>query len=285
MTEPPTPSPEPAHTVESTSGGLQGLLERNRWLVFVLPFVVYMAMNSLEPTPPEPPPAALEEADEAAEEPAAVEPEAGGLLGIGYENYPAIYTLKIVLTLLAIALVSPGYREVPFRVTLLSLVVGVVGVVIWIVLAQLGLEHRLGERLGITWLADLGRRSAFNPLEQLADRPALAYGFLAVRFLGLVAVVPLIEEFFLRGFLMRFVMQADWWKVRFDAADMKGLIVVTVAAMAMHPGELLAAMVWFSLVSWLMLKTGSLWDCVTAHAVTNLLLGIYVVTTGHWQLM
>jgi membrane protease YdiL (CAAX protease family) len=53
----------------------------------------------------------------------------------------------------------------------------------------------------------------------------------------------------------------------------------------MHPGELLAAAVWFSMVTWLMVKTRNIWDCVVAHAVTNLLLGVYVVATGQWQLM
>jgi hypothetical protein len=54
--------------------------------------------------------------------------------------------------------------------------------------------------------------------------------------------------------------------------------------MLMHPGELLAAGVWFSLVTLLMVRTKNIWDCVAAHAVTNLLLGIYVVTYGQWQL-
>ena len=47
--------------------------------------------------------------------------------------------------------------------------------------------------------------------------------------------------------------------------------------------ELFAALVWFSLVSWLMLRTGNIWDCITAHLVTNLLLGVYVIYFGHWQ--
>jgi membrane protease YdiL (CAAX protease family) len=39
------------------------------------------------------------------------------------------------------------------------------------------------------------------------------------------------------------------------------------------------------MVTWLMVKTRNIWDCVVAHAVTNLLLGVYVVATGQWQLM
>ena len=31
-------------------------------------------------------------------------------------------------------------------------------------------------------------------------------------------------------------------------------------------------------------KTGSVWDCVMAHLVTNLLLGIYIVNFDAWHL-
>jgi hypothetical protein len=49
-------------------------------------------------------------------------------------------------------------------------------------------------------------------------------------------------------------------------------------------GEIFAAAAWFSLVTWLMIRTRNIWDCVAAHAVTNFLLGVYVVTQGQWQL-
>jgi membrane protease YdiL (CAAX protease family) len=39
------------------------------------------------------------------------------------------------------------------------------------------------------------------------------------------------------------------------------------------------------MVTWLMVRTRNIWDCVVAHALTNLILGIYVVTTGTWRLM
>jgi membrane protease YdiL (CAAX protease family) len=55
--------------------------------------------------------------------------------------------------------------------------------------------------------------------------------------------------------------------------------------MLTHPNELVAAALWFSMVTVLMVKTKKIWDCVVAHAVTNLLLGIYVVSTGEWQLL
>src|SRR5262249_28460905 len=113
----------------------------------------------------------------------------------------------------------------------------------------------------------------------------LAYGFLAIRLFGLALVVPLIEEFFIRGFVMRFVVDADWWKVPFGTLTPAAIAAGTLLPMLMHPAELVAAAVWFTLVTWLMFKTKNIWDCVVAHTVTNGLLGAWVIATGEWEFM
>lgn len=287
-----------------------GWLSRFPWATFLLPMVVYMLLGSLEPTPPDTPPKTAAEQDLlGAPEEQLVEqpyypPEQTGLLPkIPYQYYPWFYSAKIALTVLTMLVVWPGYRSFSWRVSGLSIVVGVVGVVLWIALCHLRLEVRivgpvdrfLGGLLpwsdaeipsiGLMAILGTGERSAFNPLEQLADTPVWAYLFLVIRFTGLALIVPIIEEFFLRGFLMRYVMHANWWQVPFGQVNRAAVIVGTAVPMLMHPGELLAALVWFSMVTWLMVRTRNIWDCVVAHAVTNLLLGIYVVTTDNWQLM
>jgi CAAX prenyl protease-like protein len=110
------------------------------------------------------------------------------------------------------------------------------------------------------------------------------WGFLAVRFAGLVLVVPVIEEFFVRGFLMRYVESARWDSLPLGGVSWKSASAVGVYAVLSHPGEAIAALVWFGMVTWLYARTRNLWDCVAAHATTNLLLGIYVVTQGAWEL-
>ena len=262
---------EPEKPAAAPPGSPNGLLQQYPWIVYVLPLAVFMLVGTFEPKP-EPP----------------AEPSSWTL---PYSAYPAVYSLKILLTAAAIGLAWPSYRRFGGRVSPLALVVGVAGAAVWIGMWKLGLEKRLLNAVGPdSWLAPIlgsGVRSAFNPLEELADRPALAYGFLAVRFIGLVFVIAVAEEFFLRGFLMRFVMQQDWWNVPFGQANTTALVVGTVVPMLMHPAELLAAAVWFSLVTWLMLRTRSIWDCVVAHATTNLLLGLYVVWAGGeaWELL
>ncbi len=111
----------------------------------------------------------------------------------------------------------------------------------------------------------------------------LGYAFLAVRFIGLAVVVPIIEEMFLRGFLMRFMTSENWWTLPLGAVSRNAIYAGTLYGMLTHPAELLAAAAWFSLVTWLMLRTKNVWDCVIAHAMTNLLLGVWVVTTGEWH--
>jgi uncharacterized protein len=253
--------------------GWSAILAKQPWIVFLLPFVVFMVVTSLEPTP---------ESD-------------GGFLGwaIPYAAYPWVYTAKIALVMAAIIAVWPGYRQFPFRVSPLAIVVGVVGVVVWVGLCKLDLESRVlgplvdndvGEALGLAGMFEAARtRSGYNPLAELAGSAMAAWGFLTVRFVGLALVVPVIEEFFLRGFLMRFVMVRDWWKSPFGQVNTTAVVVGTIFPMLMHPAELLAAAVWFSMVTWLMVRTRNIWDCVAAHAVTNLLLGAYVVTSGDWR--
>jgi len=245
----------------NNTNGRTALLERQRWLTFLLPFLVYMVAGTLEPSP-----------------------------GGSAAGYAVAYAIKIALTLAAVAFVWPGYRQFPLRLSPLALLVGVVGGPLWIALAMPGWERLYVwpwfQQIGLGFIAG-GDRPAFNPFDPTNNLSTCwAYAFLAVRFFGLVAVVPLIEEFFLRGFVMRFVMERDWWNVPFGKASRLAIVLGTVVPMLSHP-ELLAAAVWFSMITWLMLRTRNIWDCVLAHAITNLILGIYVVVHGGeaWQLL
>jgi len=261
------PSQDPASAQRPAARGRAALVERYPWLPYLLPFVVFMLVGSLEPAKPDP-------------------AKTPGWFAIPYGYYPVIYTIKIALTTAAIWLVFPGYRKFTFRVTLLGILVGIVGIVVWIGLVQLQWEQRLLPRLGLGWLVDLGVRSGYDPFKELRAYPAAAaWAFLAVRFFGLVIVVPIFEEFFLRGFLMRFAMASEWETIPFGKVNAAAVIVGTAVPMLLHPGELLAAAAWFSLVTLLMVKTRSIWDCVVAHGITNLLLGIYVVVSGDWRLL
>jgi CAAX prenyl protease-like protein len=126
-------------------------------------------------------------------------------------------------------------------------------------------------------------RPSFNPFQQIPDE-TLQLVFLLLRFCLLALLVPIIEELFLRGWLIRYIEDPTWWAVSLVSLSLRSVAWATIYGVLAHPGEALAAFVWFSLVSWLMLRTGNLWDCVVAHGITNLLLGIYIVAFGAWHL-
>ena len=255
------PKPDPAHAPVGL-GGRRALLARYPWLTFVLPFAVFMLVGSLEPKPD------------------------GGLAAtVPYSYYPLVYSIKIALTVAAVVFVLPGYRPFPLRLSPWAIVAGVAGVVLWVGICHLELERRLLTPLGLDWFVGQGERSAFNPFEQFQGNVARTWGFLAIRFFGLAVVVAAIEEFFLRGFLMRFVMDARWWEIPFGHVNRTAVLAGTLVPMLTHPGELFAAAAWFSTITLLMVKTRNIWDCVVAHAITNLLLGVYVVASGEWHLM
>jgi uncharacterized protein len=274
------------------------LLARYPWLGYVLPLVVFLVLTSFEPAPPERTPADALAADGAGSDPLNADPleqvlpqdqtaKATGWfdLSIPYRAYPLVYTAKIALSIAAVFFVWQVSRQFPWRLSWLGFAVGAVGVVVWIGVCHLGLERRILPAIGLGSVLGSGQRSAFNPLVELATEPAWAYGFLAIRFIGLALVVSLIEEFFLRGFLMRACVHENWWSVPFGTVTPLAVLVGTAVPMAMHPAELLAALVWFTMITGLMVATRNIWDCVAAHATTNLLLGIYVVVWNQWQLM
>ena len=126
------------------------------------------------------------------------------------------------------------------------------------------------------------RVDGFNPT-LVADSPALHAAALALRFGRLVVVVPFLEEVFWRGFVLRYLVREDFASVPMGAFTWLSFAVVSLAFMFEHsrpdwPAALLTGAL-YNLVAY---RTRSLGACVLAHAITNLLLGIYVLRTGQW---
>jgi len=133
------------------------------------------------------------------------------------------------------------------------------------------------------WLLGAEERTdGFNP-GLFAGSAALYWGTLALRFLRLVVVVPLLEEIFWRGFLLRYLIKEDFTKVPFGTFSLFSFGVVTVMFGLAHFGpDFIPALLTGAIYNLLAVKTRSLKCCVIAHAVTNLGLGIYIMQTGQW---
>lgn len=155
-------------------------------------------------------------------------------------------------------------------------------------LANLPLTVAIGIVVFLLWIAPqqfLGfesRTSGFNP-EVFAAQPAAYWATVLLRFLRLVIIVPLVEEIFWRGFLLRYFINEKFTAVPFGTFSWLSFAVVTIAFMFVHAtADWPAAAITGALYNFVAYRTKSLTSCVIAHAITNLLLGIWIMFTQQW---
>ena len=255
---------------------------------YILPFMAFMLVSMFEPRFPDQnedglPPAVLQQAHENPDSPALSEADTYALAERRQlaNQFFLTYGFKVLLTTGLLIFFWRIYsKQFPFSTSWLSVVVGAVGIVVWVGLCHLGIESAL---IGWFQVEDISMRSHFNPFAQIPEDWQL-YLFLAIRFFGLVIMVPICEELLLRGLLMRYIESPDWWTISLGRLSFRTMLVAPMYGLATHPTEALAAVAWFSLVTWLVHRTGKFWDAVIAHAITNLLLGLYVCVFSQWQL-
>jgi CAAX prenyl protease-like protein len=105
----------------------------------------------------------------------------------------------------------------------------------------------------------------------------------AIRVLRLVVVVPLLEELFWRGFLLRHLAHEPFDEISVGHRSWGAFGAVAVLFAVAHWGpDFVPALITgalYNLVAW---STRSIGACVIAHAVTNALLGAYIFRTQQW---
>lgn len=177
----------------------------------------------------------------------------------------------------------PEYqRHFPFKISPVGILIGVIGVLLWVGICAMQIERGLLDVVGWGYL--LPSRPGINPYAEFGQSGWFPV-FLLFRFAVLAVVIPLAEELLVRGWLIRWVHDSDDWEtVSLKQVGWYGFWALMAYAVLTHPQESLAAIVWFGLVHWMMKWTGRFWDCVLAHAVTNFLLGVYIMGTATWHL-
>ena len=202
--------------------------------------------------------------------------EASNVFGLSYE---AVCTAKGVLAACVFVAYFRHYPAFSSKGFLLAVVAGFLGLFVWI-----GLDRLQAIVPGLQKVVQMiqGSRAGYNPFSEGAPSTQ-QIGFVIVRMLELIIVVPLIEEIFWRGFLSRFLIAEDFEKVQQGTFTRFSFIAVAVLFASAH-AEILAAIAWGLLINWLYLKTRNVWACVLMHAVTNGLLGAYILTMRQWHL-
>jgi hypothetical protein len=197
------------------------------------------------------------------------------LLGL-QQLVPVPVWVRFVVSMAAILAVSlPVLKGGPSK-PLLSVLVGVLVFAIWVgpdVISP-AWRHSVLFDNGV-----IGHPAGNTPPDSKNDGV-----FLFFRIAISVVAVPILEELFWRGWLMRWLIDPnDFKRVRLGAYTPAAFWAVAALFASEHGSYWDVGLITGIIYNWWMIRTRNLWDCIIAHAVTNGALAAYVVLAGQWQ--
>jgi len=195
-----------------------------------------------------------------------------GWLELSPEQMLYLYPIKTVLVVGLLIVFWRQYSELDFSDfknlthTGASILLGLLVFVLWI---------------NMDWgIATFGENKGFDPflIADTGTRNIMIFS----RIFGAALVVPIMEELFWRSFMLRYVITSDFMSVRIGTYTLTSFAICSVLFGLEH-NLLLAGIMAGASYSLLLYWTKSIYQCILAHAVTNLVLGLYVLQTGFWQ--
>lgn len=189
-------------------------------------------------------------------------------LGLGAAALRWLYPLKVGVVALALWHWRRQYSELRGQAlgrgaVARSVLVGVVVLVLWV-------------NLDAGWMR-IGQGTGFDPRDDGRINWALAL----VRLAGAALVVPLMEELFWRSFLLRWLDRQDFLQQAPATVSLRASLITALLFGIEHDLWLAGVVAGLS-YGWLYRRTGNIWAPILAHAVTNGLLGAWIIATGAW---
>ncbi len=150
------------------------------------------------------------------------------------------------------------------RAAILGTLAGIIGIAFWLCPYLLG------------WI---DASEGFDPARIFGADSATTYLQYTLRFTRAVVIVAMAEEFFWRGYLMRWcVDSSEPQKVPFGTHSWKGYLITTGAFMLIHlPQDYAGAFIFGSIAYALTIWTKKLSSVLIMHAVANLIMGITAI--------
>ena len=192
------------------------------------------------------------------------------------------YWLYLIRTLVGAWLIwemLPYVAELRWAFSWEAVAVGIGVFVVWVgITGTWATQDAIWLKLG--WSSAPARD--WNPLVQFGGQSLLARLFIVTRLLGSTWIVPPLEEVFYRSFIYRYVAKADFLSVPLNRF-LPGSFVLTALMFGLSHNEWIAGILCGAAYHWLVLRKNRLGDAMPAHAITNFLLGAWVVWRGAWH--
>ena len=184
-------------------------------------------------------------------------------------------------------------KEVPIGDWMLAIFVGVVGIVLWIfpyhffpeiMFKKIPILGNKNIYLSFTYgtkIINGHPEATYMPFKDLSGHWLTI--FIAFRIFGAAVLVPFWEELFTRSAVTRFIIDEHYKDVPIGYYTKKSFLIALVIYTMSHPWWLVAV-IWGGLTFWLYYYKKNLQLVIAAHAVSNLFLAVYVLTTGNFYL-
>jgi CAAX prenyl protease-like protein len=181
------------------------------------------------------------------------------------------------VTLLAIVCFACWPRELPLRPSypLVSTLIGAGVFLLWIAPDTVFPHYR--EHVLFS-NSIVGRPHSSIPATALQSGWVLAW-----RTARAVVIVPIVEELFWRGWLMRWIINSDFRRVPLGAYSPLAFWLTAVLFASEHGSYWDVGLLTGVIYNLWMIRSKSIADCILMHAVTNAALSEYVIAAGQWQ--
>lgn len=182
------------------------------------------------------------------------------------------YLAKTLVGLWLILEIRPLVWEMRWAFSWEAVVVGVGVLVMWI-----GIDPYY-PKLGLSKAVPTNS----NPSLVFGQHSQLTAFFLLAHIFGMTVVVPPLEEVFYRSFLYRFIAKPNFLNVPLNQF-LPVPFFATAVVFGLEHSQWLAGILCGMAYQWLVLRKNRLGDAMTAHAITNFLLGVWIVWRGAWN--
>ena len=182
-------------------------------------------------------------------------------------HFEWLYPLRFLAAAIAIWHYLPELKRISWRFAWLAPVTGAVVFVVWLIpsfWAHSADSSQLGEALA-------------------ALPPASRWSWIAFRVAAAVITVPIAEELAFRGYLARRFVNREFDSVPFSAVTTLSIGLSSVAFGLMHGRQWSVGTLAGLAYAVVMKRDGRLSDAIVAHATSNFLLAIWVLSRGDWS--
>lgn len=184
----------------------------------------------------------------------------------GPESHFWVYLAKCVVGGWLVWVTWPLVSEMRWAVSLEALFAGILVFILWVAMDSLYPKFSASD-------------DSWNLHKHFGSASAMFWVFAGVRIAGSTLLVPLLEEVFYRSFLYRYILAPNWLFTAHNRFNARAFLVTSIVFGLTHQ-HWLAGIACGMIYQLLVIRTNRIGDAITAHAITNLLLGLWVITQG-----